>query len=62
MFWNKYPHTDLHELNLDWILGVVKKIDDDIEKYVREQIDKLFVQVLYDEETETLFLKLKEDS
>ena len=36
---NHGPYTDLHRLNLDWMIGVLKKIDDeDIRQYV---IDKL---------------------
>lgn len=30
MFWNKYPYTDFHELNLDWLLTTYQKIVDDI--------------------------------
>ena len=25
-FWNKYPYTDFHELNLDWVLEQIQKI------------------------------------
>lgn len=36
---NHGPYTDLHRLNLDWMIGVLKKIDDEnIRQYV---IDKL---------------------
>lgn len=28
-FYNKYPYTDFHELNLDWILERVKKLTED---------------------------------
>lgn len=27
---NKYPYTDMHEMNLDWILDTVKKLDADL--------------------------------
>ena len=30
-FFNKYPYTDFHELNLDWLLTTYQKIVDDIE-------------------------------
>lgn len=26
-FWNKYPYTDFHELNLDWILNEMQEIE-----------------------------------
>ena len=28
MVWNNYPYTDFHEMNLDWIIGKIKHIDD----------------------------------
>ena len=30
-FDNKYPYTDFHELNLDWVLEKIKKHQDDID-------------------------------
>ena len=31
MFWNKYPYTDFHEMNLDWLLTTYQKIVEDIQ-------------------------------
>ena len=28
-FYNKYPYTDFHELNLDWVIERVKKLTED---------------------------------
>lgn len=38
IFNNKYPYTDFHELNLDWLLETYQKIVDDI-KDVQEWIE-----------------------
>lgn len=64
MFWSMYPHTDLHELNLDWVLSVCKKaekiVDGDISEYIREQLDDLYIDSSYDPETESLILVLRD--
>lgn len=36
MFINKYPYTDTQELNLDWILGEVKKLNQRIDEIKAE--------------------------
>ena len=59
---NYWPYTDIHELNLDWILEKVKaldaKLNDDIDTYVQEYIDEHFedwtVNANYDPDTQTI--------
>ena len=33
MFWNKYPYTDNHELNLDWILKEIMRLRQDYSEF-----------------------------
>lgn len=33
MFWNKYPYTDFHELNLDMILGLMKELHSEWDEF-----------------------------
>lgn len=59
---NYWPYTNIHELNLDWIIEKVKeldlKVDQDIEQYVQAYIDEHFeewtVNANYDPNTETI--------
>lgn len=32
-FYNKYPYTDFHELNLDWVIEQIKKNEDKIDNF-----------------------------
>lgn len=45
---NYWPYTNIHELNLDWIIAKVKELDtrftDDIETFIREYIDEHFAE------------------
>lgn len=39
MFWNKYPYTNFHELNLDWILQKIKEMDKSLSEF--EALNKI---------------------
>ena len=52
-FINKYPYTDFHELNLDWILSIIKEMDVNTDD-CQSQLDQLkandeLVMTLYNE-------------
>ena len=38
MFWDKYPYTDFHEMNLSWLLDMMKKLGIEV-KELKEQLD-----------------------
>ena len=44
-FWNKYPYTDFHELNLDWLLNEVSTIEKRIDALHDELKAELTVEL-----------------
>lgn len=68
MFWNKYPYQTFHELNLDWLLHIVKDLAaeydkikeqlthlDEIEAYVQSYLDSLDWQAMASEAIQELY-------
>ena len=44
-FGNKYPYTDFHELNADWILGKIRGLEDAMKKFVVDTTDMIIESV-----------------
>lgn len=62
MAYERFPYTDFHDLNLDWIIGKVRelddKINDNIAEVIREQLQTLFLDIVYVQSTETIRFEL----
>lgn len=43
--YNKYPYSDLHELNLDWILNKMKELDERLDNAIEEIKAEVIVEV-----------------
>ncbi len=65
-FFNKYPYTDFHEMNLDWILDTMKKLEDkydntltaELKAFIESKFNDLFVDCAYDADHDRLVLHL----
>lgn len=61
-FWNKYPYTDVHELNLDWILKVIKDMKITIDEFVKNYQNPVVVERYQDIENHNyIYLYTGED-
>ena len=65
-----YPHSSMQDMNLDWLIkiskesnGVVKKIEKEtaeiVNSWIANNLDKMLLNVSYNEETKTIIIYLK---
>ena len=47
-FFNKYPYTDFHELNLDWLLDRMRKLEDELNNALETLSTEIYNQVMTD--------------
>ena len=47
-FFNKYPYTDFHELNLDWLLDRMRKLEDELNDALETLSTEIYNQVMTD--------------
>lgn len=47
-FFNKYPYTDFHELNLDWLLDRMRKLEDELNEALDTLSTEIYNKVMTD--------------
>ena len=47
-FFNKYPYTDFHELNLDWLLDRMRKLEDELNEALETLSTEIYDKVMTD--------------
>lgn len=63
-FLEQFPYANYQSLNIDWVLAILKNMDEAlnndftayISKWIEANYDRLFFQASYDAETETIII------
>lgn len=60
--YEKFPYTNFHGLNLDWLLQKMQeleeKVDTEVIEEIRRVVSSLVIDDVYDADTETLTITL----
>lgn len=60
--YEKFPYTNFHGLNLDWLLQKMQeleaKVDTEVIEEIRRVVSSLVIEDIYDADTETLTITL----
>lgn len=59
-FLSGLPGTNLHGMNLDYILSEIQRINISMDEIITEKISKLALNAFYDATSETLTITLEE--
>lgn len=63
---NDFPYTNFHEINLDWVIKTVKKLEsiygDVAEEIIREILNEYFLQITYSQAAEMINLAATDGS
>ena len=58
MAYERFPYTDFHDMNLDWMIAKVRemndKLNDNIREVIVEQLESMFVDIVYTASDETI--------
>lgn len=64
---NDFPFANYHELNLDWLIRTVKKLETGFEEYkeqiasvIKDNLDSILFKVLYDADSRMITLSTKQ--
>lgn len=58
----QFPYSNMQNANMDWVLSIIKKIENDInsdfsqyiEQWVEQNYNRLFFNAAYNPDTETI--------
>ena len=62
---SKYPYTNFHELNLDWIIEKIKELNDGIytlvDSYIQQALNNVYLKGVYKASTKSITIEVTYD-